>query len=64
MNYYCKNCNCKLEYPKNRIYLTSYPIDFILECPNCKQEYYLLIDNVLCTEKEYKERIYKHYKKE
>ena len=39
MNYYCKNCNYKLEY-------------------------YLLINNILYTKKEYKERIYKYYKKE
>ena len=56
--YYCKYCGNELKHSNK--YMTSFPINTILECPNCQQEYYFLIDKILCTPNEY-QRMKKYY---
>lgn len=56
---------CKSVYLKNptSLYLTSYPIDYVMECPKCHTIHFMLWDKVLCTEQEYEERIRYNYNK-
>ena len=61
MNYKCQKCGSQLEHTKKLIF-TSYPIDWVLDCPKCGTEHFLLHDKVLCTEEEYDKRIYKYYR--
>ena len=63
MEYRCQKCGGRLEYTKKLI-LTSYPIDWVLDCPRCGTEHLLLHDKVLCTEEEYEKRICKYYRGE
>lgn len=58
--YLCQKCGSELEHTKKLI-LTSYPINRIFECSNCKIEYYLLIDKILCPKNDYNNRIKNYY---
>lgn len=59
--YRCLECGEFLMEPKDRFYLTSYPIQWVYECPRCKSIHFLLADEVLCTEKEFDRRICRNY---
>lgn len=62
MNKYpCAKCGGQLRHT-SKLMLTSYPIGWVLECPNCDITYFLLVDGVLCAEQDFNERIYEHYK--
>ena len=59
------NCLCcadvKLDEPET-FSMTEYPILDIFVCPVCGTKHILLHDHVLCTEKDYSERIRHNYK--
>lgn len=59
--YRCLECGEFLMEPKDRFYLTSYPIDDVFECPACHTKHFILADKVLCTEDEFDRRIYRNY---
>lgn len=61
-DYYCQICHNRLQHT-SKLILTSYPIDWVLECPNCNIDYYLLVDGILCTEKDYNNRVYQYYER-
>lgn len=56
----CQQCGAILERSKTPT-MTSYPINDVYECPKCSAEHYMLADNVLCTEKAYRDRIRAFY---
>lgn len=37
----CRYCGEQLEDIKDVLYLTSFPLDYILYCPKCKEEIYI-----------------------
>ena len=58
--YTCQKCRHVLLHTKKPI-MTSYPIEQVLCCPRCGEEHLLLVDKVLCTEREYNSRIHQYY---
>lgn len=55
----CLNCRSTLSSVDN--VMTAYPIRDVFVCPTCNDRYLLLYDDVLCSEKEFDERISEHY---
>ena len=56
----CLKCGAPLRHT-SKLIMTSYPIDHILDCPACDEEHCVLFDGVLCTTKDFYERIRDHY---
>lgn len=59
--YRCLECGEVLREPANQLFLTSYPIRWVYECPKCKTIHFLLEDHVLCTSREFDRRIFRNY---
>lgn len=59
-SYTCQKCGRTL-YHTPHLIMTSYPINWVLWCPNCDEDYYLLVDKVLCSAEEYDKRINQYY---
>ena len=58
--FHCLQCGRELR-NSTKMVLTSYPIDWALSCPYCGTEHYLLLDRVLCTAQDFKQRIRQYY---
>lgn len=58
----CQKCGAILQ-PTKKLILTSYPINLVYDCTKCGTEHYMLVDQVLCTEEDYRRRIREQYQK-
>lgn len=56
----CQHCGAILETSKTPMFV-SFPIQTVFDCPRCGEEHYMLADHVLCTTKEYYNRIHAFY---